>query len=81
MEALLAAMSDILWNIGEKMQVTVAVPGESPHIVHSHTYFQDSVTEKVRIVGSASLNRLSINPYSRSFFYFKYQTWRICKYS
>lgn len=46
-EALLAAMADILWNIGEKLQVTVALPGEVPHIVHSHTYFQDSVTEKV----------------------------------
>lgn len=46
-EALIAAMSEILWNIGEKSQVTVALPGDNPHIVHSHSYFQDSVTEKV----------------------------------
>lgn len=48
-EALLSAMSEILWNIGEKAKVTIALPGELPHIVHSHTYFQDSVTEKVYI--------------------------------
>lgn len=46
-EALLAAMSEILWNIGEKMKVMVALPGDVPLIAHSHTYFQDSVTEKV----------------------------------
>lgn len=46
-EALLDSMAEILWNVGEKSQVTVVVPGELPHIQHSHTYFQDSVTEKV----------------------------------
>lgn len=46
-EALLAAMSEILWNIGEKTRVVVVLPGEVPHIAHSHTYFQDTVTEKV----------------------------------
>lgn len=40
-------MAEILWNVGEKSQVTVVVPGDMPHIQHSHTYFQDSVTEKV----------------------------------
>lgn len=47
-EALLAAMATILWNIGEKAQVTVVLPGDVPLIVHSHAYFQDSVTEKVK---------------------------------
>lgn len=40
-------MSEILWNIGEKTQVTIVLPGDNPHVVHSHSYFQDSVTEKV----------------------------------
>lgn len=44
------SMADILWNVGEKTQVTVVVPGEMPHIQHSHTYFQDSVTEKVSAI-------------------------------
>lgn len=46
-EALLAAMTDILWTIGEKSQAIVVLPGEIAHVGHSHTYFQDSVTEKV----------------------------------
>lgn len=49
-EALIAAMSEILWNIGEKTEVTIVLPGENPHVVHSHSYFQDSVTEKVYIL-------------------------------
>lgn len=40
-------MSEILWNIGEKTRVIIALPGDVPHVVHSHTYFQDTVTEKV----------------------------------
>lgn len=48
-EALIAAISEILWNIGEKTKVMVALTGETNLIPHSHTYFQDSVTEKVRI--------------------------------
>lgn len=46
-EALIAALSEIIWNIGEKSKVVVALPGDVIHIPHSHTYFQDSVTEKV----------------------------------
>lgn len=56
-EALIAAMSEILWNIGEKSQVTVVLPGDNPHVVHSHSYFQDSVTEKVRPEFRISLNK------------------------
>lgn len=41
-------MSDILWNvIGEKTRVIIVLPGENPHVVHSQTYFQDSITERV----------------------------------
>lgn len=46
-DALIAAISEILWCIAEKVKVIVVLPGETPHIVHSHTYFQDSVTERV----------------------------------
>lgn len=46
-EALVAAISEILWNIGEKIKVVIALTGETILIPHSHTYFQDSVTEKV----------------------------------
>ena len=46
-EALIAAISEILWNIGEKTKVMIALTGETNLIPHSHTYFQDSVTEKV----------------------------------
>lgn len=46
-EALLIAMTEILWNIGEKTKVIVTLPGETAFIPHSHSYFQDSVTEKV----------------------------------
>lgn len=46
-EALIAAISEILWNIGEKTKVIIALTGETNLIPHSHTYFQDSVTEKV----------------------------------
>lgn len=48
-EALISAVSQILWQIGEKTKVTVVLPGDVPLIVHSHTYFQDSVTEKLYI--------------------------------
>lgn len=41
-------MVEILWNVGEKTKVTIALPGETTHILHSHSYFQDSVTEKVK---------------------------------
>lgn len=46
-EALIAAISEILWNIGEKVKVVITLTGDTNLIPHSHTYFQDSVTEKV----------------------------------
>lgn len=49
-EALIAAISEILWNIGEKTKVVIALTGEINLIPHSHTYFQDSVTEKVHML-------------------------------
>lgn len=59
-EALLAAISQILWQIGEKTNATVVLPGEAPLIVHSHTYFQDSVTEKLFLFELNKLEDLQI---------------------
>lgn len=59
-EALLAAISEILWNIGEKTRVTVVLPGDVPHISHSHTYFQDSVTERLFLFQFSDLEDLQI---------------------
>jgi ubiquitin carboxyl-terminal hydrolase MINDY-3/4 len=41
------SISEILWNVGEKTKTFVCLPGDVPHISHSHSYFQDNVTEKV----------------------------------
>lgn len=59
-DALLAAMSEILWHVGEKAKVTVVLPGETPHISHSHTYFQDSVTERLFLFHFNDLEDLQI---------------------
>lgn len=59
-EALLAAMSQILWQIGEKTNVVVVLPGDAPLIVHNHSYFQDSVTEKLYIFEFNKLEDLQI---------------------
>lgn len=45
--ALWNSISEILWNVGEKTKTFVCLPGDVPHISHSHAYFQDNVTEKV----------------------------------
>lgn len=42
------SISEILWNVGEKTKTIVCLPGDVPHISHSHAYFQDNVTEKVK---------------------------------
>lgn len=81
-EALLAAMSEILWNIGEKLKATVALPGDVPLIAHSHTYFQDSVTERV----NRHSNELIpfkfgfVNDFS-SYLSLNWRNWKICKFS
>lgn len=84
-EALLAAMSEILWNIGEKMKVTVVLPGEVPLIAHSHTYFQDSVTEKVNCLLLAAQNEsdqtVSCSHVPRSYSFSSWRNWKICKFS
>lgn len=46
--ALWNSIAEILWNVGEKTKTCVCLPGDVPHISHSHQYFQDNVTEKVR---------------------------------
>lgn len=52
--ALWNSISEILWNVGEKTKCCVCLPGDVPHISHSHAYFQDNVTEKVRLVTKLS---------------------------
>lgn len=47
-DALLTAMSEILWSIGEKLKVIIPLPGDVVFISHSHSYFQDTVTERVK---------------------------------
>lgn len=58
--ALWTAIADILWNIGERQKVIVVLPGDMPHIQHSHSYFQDSVTEKLYIFEFISREELQI---------------------
>lgn len=58
--SLYTAMSDILWNIGEKAKAIVALPGEASHIPHSHVYFQDNVTEKLYFFEFTKLDDLQI---------------------
>lgn len=60
MEALWQSMSNILWTIGENQKVFVVLPGEIPHIPHSHAYFQDSVTEKLYFFEFIQLDDLQI---------------------
>lgn len=60
LEALWQSMANILWTIGEHQKVIVVLPGEIPHIPHSHTYFQDSVTEKLYFFEFIQLDDLQI---------------------
>lgn len=60
LEALWQSMANILWSIGERQRVVVVLPGEIPHIPHSHTYFQDSVTEKLYFFEFIQLDDLQI---------------------
>lgn len=48
-DALLNAMAEILWSVGEKSKVIIPLPGDVIFIPHSHTYFQDTVTERVLV--------------------------------
>ncbi|XP_031626051.1 inactive ubiquitin carboxyl-terminal hydrolase MINDY-4B [Contarinia nasturtii] len=59
-DALITAISEILWNIGEKSKVVVVLTGETNLIPHSHSYFQDSVTEKLLIFEFITLENLEI---------------------
>lgn len=60
LEALWQSMANILWTIGERQKVIVVLPGEIPHIPHSHSYFQDSVTEKLYFFEFIQLDDLQI---------------------
>jgi hypothetical protein len=54
------AISNILWNIGEKAKAIVVLPGDASHIPHSHVYFQDNVTEKLNFFEFTKLEDLQI---------------------
>ncbi len=58
--ALWNSIAEILWNIGEKTRTNVVLPGDVPHIAHSHNYFQDNVTEKLNIFEFTKLEDLQI---------------------
>lgn len=58
--ALWNSIAEILWNVGEKQKVFVCLPGDVPHISHSHAYFQDNVTEKLWIFEFNKLEDLQI---------------------
>ncbi|XP_008468037.1 uncharacterized protein LOC103505482 [Diaphorina citri] len=46
LEALYTSIADILWRIGEKDKVTVALPSDTAYVAHSLQYFTDNVTER-----------------------------------
>lgn len=58
--ALWTSISSMLWNIGEKQRAEVVLPGDVPHIPHSHNYFQDSVTERLYMFEFTKLEDLQI---------------------
>lgn len=59
-QALYLAISDILWNIGEKTKSLIVLPGENSLIPHSHAYFQDNVTEKLFFFEFTKLDEMQI---------------------
>lgn len=59
-QALYLAISDILWNIGEKTKALIVLPGENSLIPHSHAYFQDNVTEKLFFFEFTKLDEMQI---------------------
>jgi Domain of unknown function (DUF4205) len=58
--ALWSALAEILWNVGEKAKVVIAIPGEIPQIPHSQTYFQDTITEKLYLFEFVKLDDVQI---------------------
>lgn len=58
--ALWTAISEILWNIGERQKVIVGMPGDIPHLQHTNAYFQDGVTEKIYLFEFLSREELQI---------------------
>lgn len=58
--ALWNSIAEILWNVGEKTKTIVCLPGDVPHISHSHQYFQDNITEKLYVFEFTKLEDLQI---------------------
>lgn len=46
-EALCVAISEILWKAGEQKKCVVALPQDIVYVQHSHSYYQDTITERV----------------------------------
>lgn len=59
-QALWTAISEILWNIGERQKVIVGMPGDIPHLQHTNAYFQDGVTEKIYLFEFVAREELQI---------------------
>ncbi|XP_076033668.1 inactive ubiquitin carboxyl-terminal hydrolase MINDY-4B-like [Oratosquilla oratoria] len=46
-EALVGALSDILWKVGERQQAVLCLPQQTSHIVEAPGYAMDGCTEKI----------------------------------
>lgn len=60
-EALLSAMTEILWMVGERERVCVVLPGEVAHVAHSQSYFLDGVTEKLVLFWLSGLEEVKVH--------------------
>ncbi|XP_077283192.1 inactive ubiquitin carboxyl-terminal hydrolase MINDY-4B, partial [Arctopsyche grandis] len=59
-EALCVAISEILWKAGEQKKCVVALPQDTVYVQHSHSYYQDSITEKLHIFEFFKVDDLEI---------------------
>ncbi|KAI5715007.1 hypothetical protein M8J77_008930 [Diaphorina citri] len=60
LEALYTSIADILWRIGEKDKVTVALPSDTAYVAHSLQYFTDNVTERLQLFEISDYDELQI---------------------
>ncbi|XP_054271596.1 inactive ubiquitin carboxyl-terminal hydrolase MINDY-4B-like [Macrosteles quadrilineatus] len=60
LEALIKAMSDILWRVGEKTKAIICLPQDTALVPHSVNFFQDTLTEKLHLFEITNLEDLQI---------------------
>uniref|UniRef100_A0A8D9AMJ4 Ubiquitin carboxyl-terminal hydrolase MINDY n=2 Tax=Cacopsylla melanoneura TaxID=428564 RepID=A0A8D9AMJ4_9HEMI len=60
LEALYLSLSDILWRVGERVKVTLALPSENIYVPHSLQYFTDTITEKLMLFEVSDIDELQI---------------------